>query len=595
MPSRCKTVAPTTVGKRVTRHSMPEQGIDLVNDSTKLEIDWTPVESDPTPEEIVLIQGNDEIPDGLSKYELQRLANIERNNALLAEMNILSASTALRDAVARPKPTSRGVMRKRERVAAQAEPPRRSERRLKLQPSHAGGIEYERADGTITLASGELVTPGMRAAKGDPEEPKARHPPTALKFDSHVTRDAKAEHEAVAELLAQAISKSHASLNGVGSAAATEREESLRKELEEANSALIVGEAEDRALLELVREAPKPPGSARDAPPVRSLAKLRLEENNVLKATKSATVHLQFQPRADALLLAAADKEGHVSLWHVDRREPSQTDGVYMFAPHRQYVSGLAWSSQRTGELYTSSYDGSVRHLIPQRAEWALVFSSDALELSAMALDEANGQILLGTNGGEGLLVDERSKASSHSVVDLHSKKVNTLSVCPGRTHLLSSSGTDNCVRVWDLRKLTNAKGKASPLAELTYSKSSQAAEWSPDGGSTLLTTCYDDTLRLHPYDRLTAGDAAPTRAIKHCCQTGRWVVPFRATWTPAGDGVVVGGLRRTAEVYAVSSEKVASLHSELMTAIPSRNTCHPTEPAVACATNSGRIHLFRK
>lgn len=36
-------------------------------------------------------------------------------------------------------------------------------------------------------------------------------------------------------------------------------------------------------------------------------------------------------------------------------------------------------------------------------------------------------------------------------------------------------AGTDNCVRVWDLRKLTNAKGKASPLAELTYSKSSQA------------------------------------------------------------------------------------------------------------------------
>ena len=71
--------------------------------------------------------------------------------------------------------------------------------------------------------------------------------------------------------------------------------------------------------------------------------------------------------------------------------------------------------------------------------------------------------------------------------------------------------------------------------------------------------------------------------------------MPFRAEWTAAGDGVLVGDMRRSAQVYdATSGDHAASFHSELLTAIPSRNAAHPHAPAVACATNSGRIHIFR-
>ena len=84
-------------------------------------------------------------------------------------------------------------------------------------------------------------------------------------------------------------------------------------------------------------------------------------------------------------------------------------------------------------------------------------------------------------------------------------------------------------------------------------------------------------------------------QVIKHSTQTGRWVVPFRATWTAGGDGVLVGGMKRTAEVYdATSGRRLATLSSpELMTAIPSRNAAHRNGRAIACATNSGRIHVF--
>ncbi len=79
------------------------------------------------------------------------------------------------------------------------------------------------------------------------------------------------------------------------------------------------------------------------SPAQTTIGRLRLEEHDVVKATKSATVHLRFQPRADTLIIAGGDKEGHVSLWHIERREPHPTDGVFMFSPHRQYVSGRSW------------------------------------------------------------------------------------------------------------------------------------------------------------------------------------------------------------------------------------------------------------
>ena len=71
--------------------------------------------------------------------------------------------------------------------------------------------------------------------------------------------------------------------------------------------------------------------------------------------------------------------------------------------------------------------------------------------------------------------------------------------------------------------------------------------------------------------------------------------MPFRATWTAGGEAIVCGGMRRTCDVYhATSGAKLASLSSEHMTAIPSRNAVHKSGAALACATNSGRVHIYR-
>ena len=195
---------------------------------------------------------------------------------------------------------------------------------------------------------------------------------------------------------------------------------------------------------------------------------------------------------------------------------------------------------------------------------------------------------------------------------------MNTLHFCAGSEWLLASASTDTTVCVWDVRKLsaaapaTAARGVPKPLHEFAHSRGTQAAEWAPDGSGRLLSTSFDNCLRVWPaIDPSTgamvaaakaaakagakAGSVVPARAIKHDTQTGRWVVPFRATWSSDSSAVVVGGMKRTAELYdAASGLRLASLSDELMTAIPSRNAAHMGGRAIACATNSGRVHVYR-
>lgn len=45
---------------------------------------------------------------------------------------------------------------------------------------------------------------------------------------------------------------------------------------------------------------------------------------------------------------------------------------------------------------------------------------------------------------------------------------------------------------------------------------------------------------------------------MRHDNNTGRWVLPFRACWTAAGDGVVVGNMKRFVDVFDAASGELA-------------------------------------
>jgi WD repeat-containing protein 76 len=200
--------------------------------------------------------------------------------------------------------------------------------------------------------------------------------------------------------------------------------------------------------------------------------------------------------------------------------------------------------------------------------------------------------------------------------LELHDRKVNSLSLEPLHGRLLASSATDYNVCIWDVRKL--GKG-CKPLETLEHNKSCQSAYFAPDGSQRLLVTCYDDTVRVYsPGEGAAAGKgqggkkggAAEAEGIpksfhsssvfKHDNQTGRWVIPFRAIWGARADCAIIGSMKRGIDVLPIPATggsagagASARLTSELQTAISSRHAVHPELPLLAAATGSGRCHVY--
>jgi WD40 repeat protein len=146
----------------------------------------------------------------------------------------------------------------------------------------------------------------------------------------------------------------------------------------------------------------------------------------------------------------------------------------------------------------------------------------------------------------------------------------------------MASASLDGTVAVWDVRSLVR------PLALFAHPLPTHGVEWAPTGDGRLLTTGMDDKLRI-----FEPGTNTASLTIEHNTQTGGWVAPFRAVWSPLGDGLLCGGMDHRVHVYSASStgESIATLFVGALTAIPTRVTS--MAGAVACTTGKGRVHLL--
>mgnify|MGYP001296395253 CR=1 FL=1 len=552
-------------------------------------------------------------PDGLSAYELQRLENIKANEAVLASLNLLEAKADMGMSTSSRAPTKRGVAssasKKRKETPSL---PTRSSARAKAASEGVKaavefkGIDHEYADGRIDLQGGEMIMPGQDKQARPEDLRKMLDPRTPLPFHRVNDEDVEAEEAQAAFEAAMEAAEEDEDLP---------LSMRLSADAKRAAAALPKPDYRDIALLDLIADAGAPakaagkatekPGSPAKPPPASALSKCTLSEDMVVKVTKSATVHLQFQPRDDTLLLAAGDKDGHVSIWHADRNKDDFSDGVHLHKAHTQYISGLKWANN---SIYSSSYDGTVKCLDVEKRAFLTLYHSDEHEISAFTLNPKEPTNLwLGTNDGEISAYDTRTNQIVMPFIPRHNKKVNTLSIdSHGKDWLLASASSDTTINIWDIRKLSAQK---NAMISLELPQASQGAEWAPNGSGMLAATCFDDKLRVYslsgPAEKMAASQAKtvttnkgiqPTATIKHCTKTGRWVVPFRVTWTASGDAIICGGMNRKCEIYdATKGTKQASFVSpDLMTAIPSRNAAHPNGNVIACATNSGRVHLYQ-
>lgn len=91
-----------------------------------------------------------------------------------------------------------------------------------------------------------------------------------------------------------------------------------------------------------------------------------------------------------------------------------------------------------------------------------------------------------------------------------------------------------------------------------------------------------------HSFDALT-------RAATRHRPFSRWLLPFRAIWAPCGEAFVCGSMSRETElINAGSGKHLAKLCDPLLTAVPSRHAVAADGTAIAAATASGRIHVWR-
>ena len=519
----------------------------------------------------------------LTAYEKEREIRLQKNRARMEALNIRQLASEMMTTTERQQrgttgPSQRGL-RKKEKRAKEPVVLRRSGRRTGGVAELAGGIDQERRDGSIVLADGRMITQGSGGLETREEEKKKGAGEAILSLT--VTANEKTKTVKV-ELSSKFISKCESTKGD---------DESDAKFIE---------------YLHRTTRGIKTTKTKTNMTSLKSLLSaktLDLKEDDVAKCTERAVTHADFHPSTSEIILASGDKDGNVSLWRVDD-EDEDTHGVYCFKPHSQYVSHVKFGNGNGiigSNLLSCAYDGHVWMLDSERGEFLELFSGAEhdIEFASMETNVDGNVIYGGDNDGMLNLIDLRASTKKLAAqFALGEKRINTVSF---NTNDLCSIATSSAMRkgggeicVWDLRKvcgISSSTKQQKPVHQLLHKKSTQSAYWNPDG-KRLLTTCYDDCVRVwNP----SVSSSKPEVSIRHNTQTGRWVLPFRAKWV-GDDGIAVGSMKREVEIFdAQSGKRGLRLHSpELMTAIPSRVAVHPTANIVAGCTSSGRCHIYR-
>ena len=110
--------------------------------------------------------------------------------------------------------------------------------------------------------------------------------------------------------------------------------------------------------------------------------------------------------------------------------------------------------------------------------------------------------------------------------LELHDKKVQTVSCSPVSSHYMVTASLDRSVRLWDLRKLAKAKKTCKAVWTYNDSRSVNCAFFDNCTGSSIVTVSQSDQVRLFsdPTSALSGDHVRPTHSVRHNNQTGRYL-----------------------------------------------------------------------
>lgn len=342
-------------------------------------------------------------------------------------------------------------------------------------------------------------------------------------------------------------------------------------------------------------------------------------ELSVVKIMKERIYSLAVHPDPSKILVAAGGKFGELSFLdatlasHPDglneRELPEAKEfhpGVYSFRPHTGSISNMRYNPANPVQLITTSYDNIVRCMDITTGTFDELYNfgeETGDVITGFDLDRSGNLFYMSDTDGMFRWTDRRAPNSVVQEIRLHEKKIGCVSVCREGKYLATASN-DGTVGLWDMRKLQHRSDEATAesLHTMTFRRSVTSVYFNPNDSNKLLSTCYDDHVRVHYNLTQGSADKYCHSEISHNNQTGRWITNFKAVWDPKSTYyAVVGNMNRGIDIIDAEignesrAEIVRNITSDYLTAQPAVNAFHPNLDVVASGNASGKIALWTR
>jgi len=338
-----------------------------------------------------------------------------------------------------------------------------------------------------------------------------------------------------------------------------------------------------------------------------SCSSLSVTEELVAKVVPERIFSLAVHPSPDTLIAAAGDKRGCVGLWDI-LATTSPGHGVHLYQPHTRPVNSLSWDMANKNNLVSTSYDGTTRMLDMEKQEHVMIYGEkeflyDGGWTTCHAQRCPDTFLVSQGTSGTVVMVDRRvSWEKPVSIAKLFDRVApKSVSVHPVQNNYFLVGNNKAGVFIFDIRNAsTSATSQLiTPVSELIgHTRSLSSCQFSPVTGNQVVTMGSDDKVMLFNTSTM-AKTIAPQCKVKHNNQTGRWLTPFRSSWHPTREGMLVTGSMerpRQIEVWGTASgslDLAARLRGEFLGSICSLVEIHPTKEVVVGGNSSGRVHVF--
>ncbi|KAI0736996.1 WD40-repeat-containing domain protein [Fomitopsis betulina] len=547
-----------------------------------------------------------------SDYDLEREANIARNRALLAALDITSdlppTKKQAKSARNSAKPVQSAKRTKRERDSPV---PVRQSARLRR-----------------TVKDPNETPAQKRKREKEDEERRAKEEEERLEAEEQARQAKRPRHcDLDLQEITDSLDLESDELTTLRKAFSTAISTVHAKRMGDVDDGLYDGDAQNKV----------------------ATAELREKLGNLVvvaraKVARERIYSAAYHPDATKDLIFFGDKHGALGIWDAraprDETEDGEESGpsddgsgktwklqLHWPATSHSSISHIKFDPVDAHSVFTSSYDCTVRKLSFTSGISTEVFSLEDSLITSIDLPLTGNEMWISDSDGGITHLDLREDRSKARWYQVSEQKVGSVSINPTTPHYLVTASNSRAMRIWDIRKLQNIqrgskneseypndfdvinehlespKGKGCLRAEWRHGKSVSAAYWDPRGRS-IVSTSYDDLLRVWDFKSsvLKSGSAfpssRPSHEAKHNCQTGKWVSVFRAQWSPNPDcypHFTVGNMNHSLDIYSETGELVARLADKQKISAVQAVTCsHPNVLERAASGNaSGRCVLW--